>query len=360
MSAVDKILGEPCAWLTEHESAEIAISSRIRLARNVSELPFPTAADESTLSSLGQELQTTLRALDRFGEGSVCSLAELDELERGQLFERSLVSSELAGHPRSGAAVAISPDQEHVVMVMEEDHLRLQVMKSGLQLEQAWKEMAELDEAVEREVPYAFDAQLGYLTSCPTNTGTGLRAGVMLQLPGLALQDEIEPVVRGLAHLGCAVRGIGGEGSDADAHLYQVSNQVTLGQTETDIIENLNKVVVELIEHEGNARLRLDRQRQAYLCDQVARAWAVLTHAWILPSKEALALLGMIRLGLAMGLLESDDSRVVERLMVDIRPAHLQVQAGKRLSPEERDRFRAGVVRSKLADLRKGDKLKES
>lgn len=217
--------------------------------------------------------------------------------------------------------------------------------------------MEELDDALDEKLPYAASEKYGFLTSCPSNTGTGMRAGVMLHLPGLALMDEIRPVIRGLSKIGLAVRGPGGEGSDVDGFLYQISNQVTLGRSERDILEELDEVVNELITHEGNARQRLLENRPNGLRDKVGRAAGVLQHAWELPSKEALDLLALVRLGLAMELLALDEPHGIESLMVAVRPAHLQKAAGKPLKPEERDRFRAELVRSRLADLRKGPKL---
>jgi protein arginine kinase len=242
-------------------------------------------------------------------------------------------------------------------MVNEEDHLRLQVMRSGLSLEDAWEEITDVDDALEAHLHYAFSEERGYLTCCPSNTGTGMRAGVMLHLPGLVLLEEIRPVIRGLGKMGLAVRGLGGEGSDADGFLYQISNQITLGRPEEVIIRSIREVVEELIGHERNARARLLESRPAWLRDRVARAMGILQHAWVLPSKEALDLLSMVRLGLAMELLALDRAHEVEQLMVEVRPAHLQRLAGRELVPEDRDQFRAEWVRSKLADLRKGPNL---
>ena len=242
-------------------------------------------------------------------------------------------------------------------MVNEEDHLRLQVMRPGFSLRGVWDEIAAVDDDLSEEVDFAFADDVGFLTCCPTNTGTGLRAGAMLHLPGLSLMEEIQPVVRGLGKMGLAVRGLGGEGSDADGSLYQVSNQITLGVSEDHLIDTIHEVVEELIRHEINARRRLEESKPEWLRDRVGRALGILQNSRILPSKEALDLLSMIRMGLAMDLLILDRAHGIEQLMVDARPAHLQKIAGKTLSPSERDIFRAEWVRSKLADLRKGPTL---
>ena len=353
---LQELIDHPCAWFVDHACGEVAISSRIRLARNVAGYPFPSRAEPVQLREIRHNVLRTLSQLDLFDQGWVSETDDVSARDRMLLFERSLMSREHMENEESGA-IGVSRDEQDVVMVNEEDHLRLQVVRPGLSLESAWEEMQTLDASMEEHVDYAFSSKYGYLTCCPSNTGTGLRAGVMLHLPGLALLDEVRPVMRGLAKMGLAVRGPGGEGSDADGFLYQVSNQVTLGRSEQDIIGELHQVVDELVTHEYNARLRLEEVRPNGLRDKVGRAAGILQNAWELSSKEALDLLAMVRLGLAMDLLAVEEEHVVERLMIEVRPAHLQKLAGKELNPGERDRFRALRVRSKLAELRKGPKL---
>jgi len=353
---LDEVIDRPCAWFTDHDSAEIAISSRIRLARNVVGFPFPAMAKGPQREEIRKRLVEVLEALPLFQGGWIAGMEDLSELERALLFERSLISREHADNEK-GSAVAVSADEQDVVMVNEEDHLRLQVVRPGLSLSEAWVEMEKLDDALEERVNYAFSETMGYMTSCPTNVGTGLRAGVMLHLPGLALMEEIRPVLRGLGKIGLAVRGLGGEGSEADGFLYQVSNQITLGRSETQIVGELEDIVRELIVHERNARIRLEEGKPEWLRDRVGRAVGLLQNAWVLSSKEALDMLALVRLGLAVELWELDEAHGVEQLMVHVRPAHLQRLARRELEAGERDRFRAEWVRSKLADLRKGHKL---
>lgn len=353
---LEELLDHPCAWFTDHDCGDIAISSRIRLARNLDGVPFPSRADTDVLHGVRRRMIDVLDELELFDEGWIDITEKLTPLQRALLFERSLMSREHMENEHSGA-IGVSRDEQDVVMVNEEDHLRLQVVRSGFSLHEAWDEMCRLDDALDARVDYAYHEKYGYLTCCPTNAGTGLRAGVMLHLPGLALMEEIRPVIRGLGKMGLAVRGPGGEGSDADGFLYQISNQITLGRSEEDIIEELFSVVEELIQHEKNARLRLEESKPTLLRDRVGRAAGILRNAWELPSKEALDLLALVRMGLAMDLLELDTPHGVEQLMVGVRPAHLQFMAGRDLGPAERDRFRAERVRSVLADLRKGPKL---
>ena len=353
---LEELLDHPCAWFVDHDCGEVAISSRVRLARNLEGYAFPAMARHEELLEIRSGVLGTLSGLGFFEDGWVAETDAVAALERMLLFERSLMSREHVENTDTGG-IGVSRNEQDVVMVNEEDHLRLQVVRPGLSLTEAWEEMEGLDDALDEALSYASSEQYGYLTSCPSNTGTGMRAGVMLHLPGLALMDEIRPVMRGLAKMGLAVRGPGGEGSEVDGFLYQISNQVTLGRSESEILQELDEVVNELVAHEYNARLRLNETRPNGLRDKVGRAAGVLQHAWELPSKEALDMLALVRLGLAMELLRLDDPHCIERLMVAVRPAHLQKAAGKTLNPEERDRFRAELVRSKLADLRKGPKL---
>lgn len=356
---LDELLDRTCAWFTDHESTEIAISSRIRLARNIDGHSFPAGADAEERRQVLDQLLEVLGDLPFFADGLLIGMDDLTDLQKALLFERSLISREHAEQGQ-GSGLGISASEQDVVMINEEDHLRLQVVRPGLSLKDAWSEMAALDDALEEHVNFAFSERYGYMTSCPSNAGTGLRAGVMLHLPGLALMEEIRPVIRGLGKIGLAVRGLGGEGSEADGFLYQVSNQITLGRSETQIVDELDEIVRELINHERNARIRLEEGKPELLRDRVGRAAGTLRNAWMLPSKEALDLLSLVRLGLASDLLELDEPHGVENLMVKVRPAHLQRLTGRKLEPDERDRYRAGLVRSGLADLRKGNKLEVS
>lgn len=353
---IEELLNTPCTWFFDHDPSDIAISSRIRLARNLQGIPFPAHASKDQRITLRNQALEVLKDNAHFKRGSFFDLENLSAIEKTLLFERSLISSDLAEECEE-AGLAVSSDLKDVVMVNEEDHLRLQVMRAGFCLREVWEEVSSVDQDLEETMEVAFSEEMGYLTCCPTNTGTGMRAGVMLHLPGLVLMEEIRPVIRGLGKIGLAVRGSGGEGSDADGFLYQISNQITLGRTEEEIIAEIEDVVNELVIHEKNARIRLEESKPAWLRDRVGRAYGVLRNARVLASKEALDLLAMVRLGLALDLLSWDKSHQIEQLMVDVRPAHLQKCAGNELSMEQRDIFRAEWVRSRLADLQKGRRL---
>lgn len=353
---IEELLDCPCTWFFDHDPSDIAISSRIRLARNLEGIPFPAHASAEQRLDVRSHTLEVLGRNPHFQDGSFFELDGFTDFQKALLFERSLISKDLASESEQGG-LAVSKDLQDVVMINEEDHLRLQVMRAGFCLEEVWKEIVAVDDDLEASMAVAFSEEFGYLTCCPTNTGTGMRAGVMLHLPGLVLMEEIRPVIRGLGKIGLAVRGLGGEGSDADGFLYQISNQITLGRSEEDIIREMREVVEEIILHETNARLRLEQSKPAWLRDRVGRAYGVLRNSRILASKEALDLLALVRLGLALDLLIWDESHQVEQLMVDVRPAHLQKCAQRTLTMEQRDIFRAEWVRSKLADLKKGRKL---
>ena len=236
-------------------------------------------------------------------------------------------------------------------MVNEEDHLRMQALRPGLGLVEAWRAVDVVDSQLDAKVPLAFSPRWGYLTACPTNVGTGMRASVMLHLPGLALMEEIGPLVKGVAKIGLAVRGLWGEGTEAQGNLFQISNQVTLGDREEDIIHNLEQVVREIVSHEENARARLWRDRRVVLFDQVGRAAGILAYAHILSSREALDLLSALRLGMDMGILSGAERGRVQELLLAIQPAHLQRRAGRTLQPPERDQARAELVRETLGPV---------
>jgi protein arginine kinase len=272
---------------------------------------------------------------------------ELQPLERELLFERHLISAELAER-KDGSGLFVSQDECRVVMVNEEDHIRLQSLQPGLNLQEAWNEAETLDDNLEKSLTYAFSSKLGYLTACPSNVGTGLRASVMLHLPGLCLTEEVKPVVNAVSKIGLAVRGLWGEGSEASGHMFQISNQITLGKTEAEIIAHLEQIVLEVIEHEKNARIRLMEKQALRVHDHIGRAYGILAHAAMMNSSEALDLLSGLRLGVDLGLMPEIRRRDIDKLFIKIHPAHLQKSAGTALSPEERDVKRAQLIRGFL------------
>lgn len=338
---LDDMVRRHGGWLEAGLDKGPVISSRIRLARNLKEYQFPGWASVEERKNIWQQFSTIFES---FNSSFICwNMGETSPLDKEILFERHLISRELSGK-EDGCGVFVSPDECMAVMVNEEDHLRIQSLKPGLDLLGAWHEADALDDEVEAKVGYAFSPKLGYLTSCPSNVGTGLRASVMLHLPGLVLMDEMEPVINGISKIGLAVRGMWGEGTEAAGNMFQISNQITLGRREDEIIAHLEQIVLEIIEHENNARLRLMEQQSRTVEDHIARAFGILSNARLISSAEALNLLSSIRLGIDLGLIDEFTRREIDMLFIATQPAHLQKLESKELTPDERDAVRAEML----------------
>jgi protein arginine kinase len=275
-------------------------------------------------------------------------MKDLTDLEKRVLVEKHLISPMLAEESRYGA-VLLSKDESVSIMINEEDHIRIQVLFPGLQLEKAWQLANQIDDWLEKHLTFAFDDQHGYLTSCPTNVGTGIRASVMVHLPALAMTQQLSRLLPAITQVGLAVRGIYGEGSEALGQLYQVSNQVTLGQSEEEILSNLQGVVRQIIEHEHVARRRLQEVSPIQLEDRVHRSYGILSHSRIIDSKEAMKRLSDVRLGIDLGLIHGVSANVMNELMVMTQPGFLQQYAGQHLNAEQRDIRRARLIRERLA-----------
>lgn len=345
---LDQLLNRPSAWIHSDEKSGVVISSRIRLARNLRGMTFPGWAEEEENTATWERLQPILMDLEALHDCLSICMNDLTKLLRSVLFERHLISREHA-EKGAGSGLVISSDESVSVMVNEEDHLRIQVISAGLDLVNIWKSIDALDTDLEAQVQYAFSPRLGYLTSCPSNVGTGMRASAMLHIPGLALLDEVGPVIKGCTKMGLTVRGLDGEGSDALGNIFQISNQVTLGRSEEELVYELMEVLLEVVRHEENARIRLVQKREAVLHNHVGRAFGLLSHAHLLSSKESIDLLSAVRLGVVMGFIEGLSRSEIDECMLLTRPAHLQRHQARRLKAEDRDILRANFVRSKLA-----------
>jgi protein arginine kinase len=338
-------------WLrSTGAEADIVISSRIRLARNLSSFPFTNRANAHQKAEIEQILRARLEKLEFDSRLVYLNLAPLSLLDRQLLVERQLISRELANSdgPRG---VAVAPNEIISVMVNEEDHMRLQVIRSGFSLDEAWQDADRLDDKLEEKVPYAFSEELGYLTACPTNVGTGLRASVMLHLPALVLAKQIEKVFRALQKINLAVRGLYGEGSRASGDFYQISNQVTLGKSETTIINEIRDVIPRIIAYEREARQTLTRESRPAVLDKVQRAFGTLKSAAMMTSEETMDLLSSVRLGVNLGLIDDISILGVNELFIHTQPAHLQKLLGKELDSEERNSERARFLRDRLREL---------
>ena len=339
-------------WLSgKGADSDIVISSRVRLARNVKGHRFLVQAADEEKADLEMELRGALSRVE-FGEEMVyVPLATASPLDAEVLVERHLISRELAraDGPR---AVCYSTGEGTSIMVCEEDHLRLQVLRSGFQLDAAWDAGDRLDDLVAKHVEYAFSSRFGYLTCCPTNVGTGLRASVMMHLPALVYTKHIEKVFGAGGKMGLAVRGLYGEGTQAEGDFFQISNQVCLGVSEVDVLEKLSKIVPTFVKYERDVREGLAKSDRAALEDKVWRAYATLRAARTITSTETLEMLSAIRLGVNLEILPRTLTiETVNELFVSSQPAHLQKHATGPLEPKQRDIARATLLRQRLGDV---------
>lgn len=345
------LTGSGGGWLDPGESDNrIVITSRIRLARNLRDEPFPGWAKKAERIRILERVQPAVQDLTEMRDGCAEGLGELSALDKQVLVERHLISREHAAKG-AGSAVVVNRRQTVSIMINEEDHLRMQALRPGLQLAAAWKQIDKVDTGLENRLDYAFHSRLGYLTACPSNVGTGMRASVMAHLPGLVLNEQINQVIQAVTKIGLAVRGLYGEGTEAMGNLFQVSNQTTLGETEQEILDRLGKVIGMILQHERNARENLQARRSGALLDQIGRAYGILTHAWSITSKEALNLLSLVRLGIDLGLFPETARRPVDGLFMETQPAHLQKSSRQKLAAEERDALRAASIRARLKAL---------
>jgi protein arginine kinase len=343
---VDRFIEQPVNWLraTGPES-DVVISSRLRLARNLSAYPFLSRLAGEQRDAIIQDVRNAVQDARFLKKAYFLTSADLPELDRQFLLERHLVSRELFLE-EGKSAVAITPDEMVSLMVIEEDHLRLQVFQSGLNLVETWRIADEIDTELEKTLDYAFDGTLGYLTACPTNVGTGIRASCMLHLPSLVLTKQVNKVLQALSKLNLAVRGLYGEGTQASGNFFQFSNQITLGQPEEEIISNLEGVIRQVITHEREAREYLKKKRKGKMEDQIWRALATLKAARLMSSSEAIMLLSLVQVGIDVGVLEGQVTHTdLNQLFLLIQPAHLQKMNGKELNATERDARRAARIR---------------
>lgn len=330
---------------------EIVLSSRVRLARNLDNLPFPHRMSEADAERLLKVAEEGVREINLMGfpaKVELYRLAETPALERQILVDKHLISPQQAKDARA-KAVAVSDDEAISIMINEEDHLRLQVLAPGLQLQEAWRVASLVDDALEQKIQYAFNEKLGYLTACPTNVGTGLRASVMMHLPGLVLTQQAGRLFNNLSQLGLVVRGLYGEGTEAAGHIFQISNQNSLGKSEEEIVAHLEAIAQKVIEAEQQAREYLFREMRLQIEDRVARAYGLLANARVITSEEAMRLLSDVRLGIGLGVLSRLKYEVMNELMVAMQPAFLQRMEGRELDPLDRDTKRAALIRTRLA-----------
>lgn len=328
---------------------DIVLGSRVRLARNLAGVPFPAIAGEERLKHVVDSVAKATeanRALDD-SEYDIVLLREVPLLERQLLVEKHLISPQHTENVKH-KAVILRNDEAVSIMVNEEDHLRIQALFPGMQPLEAWHLCNRVDDGYDRSLEYAFSDEKGYLTSCPTNVGTGMRASIMVHLPALAMSNQIKRVMGAVGQFGLAVRGIYGEGTDVLGNIFQLSNQVTLGRTEEEIIHHLSSVTRQIIHQERQAREHIMERNRVRLEDRIWRSYGLLSHARAVSSQEAMQLLSDVRLGIDLEIVQGVESRILQELLVMIRPAHLQKMMGRELSAPERDMHRAALIRERL------------
>lgn len=335
-------------WLqTRGPEAEIVFSSRVRLARNLRGLPFTSQATAAQQREVVSLVKVAAKRVPGLAEARVLDFRDLSPTDRQFLTERYLISAEFV-QGTGDRAVIVGPREGLSLMINEEDHLRLQTLRSGLQLGDAWDALDGVDNGLDAQLDFAYDSTLGFLTACPSNTGTALRASVMVHLPALVLTRAIGEVLSSAPAGQLAVRGIHGEGSEAVGDFFQISNQVTLGVSEAELLTQTEQLTRDIVTHERAARAQLLRDRRTYLEDRVGRAMGILTHAQLIGVREAMERLSDLRLGIATGLVPQITIDALNELLIAIQPAHLQRRHEDHLDPEARDAARAALIRRTL------------
>jgi protein arginine kinase len=327
--------------------SDIVMSSRIRLARNLAEFPFPSRADDSVRADIEESLRNLILKSPAGRKLNYIVVSSLELIDRQMLVERQLISREHSEtHGQRG--VGISDEENVSIMINEEDHLRIQVLRSGFALDDCWLEIDAIDDAIEAERTYAFSDRLGYLTACPTNCGTGIRVSVLMHLPALVHTKEIQKVFQALQKINLAVRGLYGEGSQAMGDFYQISNQVTLGKSEEDLIRTIQDVVPNIVSYERRVRQALVSENKRGLHDQVSRAYGILKTARTISSEETMDLLSSVRLGINLGLIDDLEIPTINELFIHTQPAHLQKIRHEKLETVDRNVARADYIRQRL------------
>lgn len=326
---------------------DIVISSRIRLARNLADYPFISKAAPNDLGEIEKVLSSAALKLSIPAELQYFDVSKLEKLDRQFLVERQLISREHADS-QGARSVVVDKSEQVSLMINEEDHLRIQVLNSGLNLEAAWERINQIDDELSNAITFAFHEKLGYLTACPTNVGTGMRVSVMMHLPALVLTRQVDKLFRSLQKISLAVRGLYGEGTQAMGDFYQISNQVTLGRGEGELVKQVREVIPTIIEYERKARHFLVNESQETLHDRVSRAYGILRTAQTISSEETMHLLSSVRMGVNLGMIDDLEIPTVNKLFINTQPAHLQKINGVELNTADRNIERARYLRMNL------------
>jgi protein arginine kinase len=345
---LNDLLNHTSEWLKDTgPSSDIVISSRIRLARNLDRVSFPHWANKKQSEQTLKTIKDALDNTESLKNALFIKLADLDAIDKQFLVERHLMSLEHA-QKTDHKAVVIDAEERVAIMINEEDHLRIQYMQSGFNLFEAWNNISKIDDSLAHELHFAFLPDWGYLTACPTNAGTGMRGSVMLHLPALVMSGQINRVLSAIAKLSFNTRGFYGEGTQATGNFFQISNQVSLGHSENEIIQNINSIINQIITQENQARDNMFTRNKAVLEDRINRSLGILKNAHIITSQETIELLSMVRLGCSLGMIKNLNRQTINELLIITQPAHLQKIEDKKLGSLERDVKRAELIRNKL------------
>jgi len=345
---LNDLLSHTSEWLkSTGPNSDIVISSRIRLARNLDGFAFPHWADKKQSEEALKIIGEAITKCDYLKNTTIFKLVDLDSIDKQFLVERHLMSLEHA-QKTNNKAVAIDDEEIVSIMINEEDHIRMQVMQSGFNLFEAWNIINEIDDSLAKEISFAYSEDFGYLTACPTNTGTGMRGSVMLHLPALVMVRSIDRVLAAIAKLSFATRGLYGEGTQASGNFFQISNQVSLGHGEDEVITNINGIIRQIIEQEKQAREAMLSKNKPVLEDRINRSLGILKSARIISSQETIELLSMVRLGVDLGIIKDIDRQRINEFFIITQPAHLQKLENQKLTTQERDLKRAELIRDKL------------
>lgn len=349
---LDELIKYPAEWLNgQGPQGEIVVSSRIRLARNLDRLPFPGWAGKREREEIIKQVSSAIDGCPLLKKALFLEVNKLLPLDRQFLVERYLISPEFA-ESKFERALFIGEKEMVSLMVNEEDHLRLQSLQSGFSLAEAWRLINQIDDDLGKVIKFSFSPQWGFLTACPTNCGTGLRASVMIHLPALVMTKQINKIFQAVNKVGMAVRGFYGEGTEASGNFFQVSNQITLGQAEEEIVDNIERIIRQIIGHEERARELLLKENRFELEDKIGRAYGILEYGYVITSREAIELLSLFRLGVDAGLVPKVSVGVQNGLLASIQPAHLQKTEGRPLTARERDKKRSEIIRQAIGGTR--------
>lgn len=337
-------------WLNNQKSHQgVVLSSRIRLARNLENIDFTQKITKKDAEKIMKQVRNSVLESnsDISRDFQFFRIADIDNLNRKLLVEKHLISPGLLENPEQSGFL-LSNDEKVSIMINEEDHIRMQVLNPGLSLEEGWKLCSRIDDILEENLRYAYDEKFGYMTSCPTNVGTGLRASVMVHLPALVYTKYINKVLQAVSQIGLTVRGMYGEGTDVMGNLFQISNQTTLGEREEEIIEKLGNIVLQIIDKESASRERLLSTGRVHIEDKVFRSLGILQNSRIISSKEAMNLLSDVRMGIDLDIIKSIDIERINNLLITTQPANVQHYAKTEINSHERDVKRAELIREKL------------